>query len=217
MGVQIMFDRKEKEVAKLFLEHFDRVSEALYHLRELIISYLHNNNNDFKESSLLVHQSENAADKVKEAIESKLYAGAFLPINRGDYIMLAEFMDRIANQAETTANLIILTRPEIPEFLNTDLIELLDKGIAAFDAFKVALDTMDQDVEVVRKAIMRITTLETEADKIEWETIKTLFKSDLDLCSKLHIRELVEDIAIISDLAEDTGERLGFMILKRPL
>jgi len=113
-----MFDRKEKEVTKLFLDHFDRVSEALHHLRELIVSYLHNNNNNFKESSLLVHQSENAADKVKQAIEAKLYAGAFLPINRGDYIMLAEFMDRIANQAETTANLIILTRPEIPEFLN---------------------------------------------------------------------------------------------------
>ncbi len=211
-----MFDRKEKEVAKLFLDHFDRVSEALQHLRELIVSYLHHNNN-FKESSLLVHQSENAADKVKQAIEAKLYAGAFLPINRGDYIMLAEFMDRIANQAETTANLIILTRPEIPEFLNEDLIELLDKGISAFDAFKVALNSMDKDVDVVREAIMRITTLETEADKIEWETIKMLFKSDLDLCRKLHIRELVEDIAIISDLAEDTGERLGFMILKRPL
>jgi uncharacterized protein len=211
-----MFDRKEKEVAKLFLEHFDRVAEALHHLRELIVSYLHNDNN-FKESSLLVHQSENAADKVKQAIEAKLYAGAFLPINRGDYIMLAEFMDRIANQAETTANLIILTRPEIPEFLNDDLIELLDKGIAAFDAFKVALDSMDKDVDVVREAIMRITVFETEADKIEWETIKTLFKSDLDLCHKLHIRELIEDIAIISDLAEDTGERLGFMILKRPL
>lgn len=212
----MIFNRKEKEVSQLFLDHFSSVAEALGHLRELIVSYLHHDYN-FKESSLLVHQSENAADKIKQAIEAKLYAGAFLPINRGDYIMLAEFMDRIANQAETTANLIILTRPEIPEFLNKDLIELLDKGIAAFDAFKAALDTMDRDVEVVRKAIMQITTLETEADKIEWETIKKLFKSDLDLCCKLHIRELVKDIAIISDLAEDTGERLGFMILKRPL
>ena len=211
-----MFDRKEKEVTQLFLDHFDRVSEALQHLRELIVSYLHHDNN-FKDSSLLVHRSEQEADKVKQAIEAKLYAGAFLPINRGDYIMLAEFMDRIANQAETTANLIVLTRPKIPEFLNDDLLELLDKGIAAFDAFKVALETMDRDVDVVREAIMRITAFETEADRIEWETIKKLFKSNLDLCHKLHIRELVEDIAIISDLSEDAGERLGFMILKRPL
>ncbi len=212
----MLFDRKEKEVAQLFLDHFARVSEALNHLRDLIVSYLQDNNN-FKESSLLIHQSEQEADKVKQAIEAKLYDGAFLPINRGDYIMLAEFIDRIANQAETTANLIVLTRPEIPEFLNNDLIELLDRGIASFDAFKAALVAMDLDIDQVKDAIIRVTAFETEADKIEWETIKKLFKSDLDLCRKLHIRELVEDIAVISDLSEDAAERLGVMVVKRPL
>ena len=211
----MLFDRKEKEVGQLFLDHFARVSEALQHLRELIVSYL-NHNNNFKDSSLLIHQSENEADKVKRAIEAKLYGGAFLPINRGDYIMLAEYIDRIANQAETTANLIVLTRPEIPEFLNDDILELLDRGIASFDAFKAALEAMDQDVNRVKEAIIRVSTFETEADKIEWETTKALFKSDLDLCHKLHIRELVQDIAIISDLAEDAAERLGVMAVKRP-
>jgi uncharacterized protein len=210
-----MFDRKEKEVAQLFLDHSDRVSEALNHLRDLIVSYLQQNQ-DFKGSSLLVHQSENAADKVKRAIEAKLYAGAFLPINRGDYILLTEFIDRIANQAETTANLIVLTRPEIPEFLNNDLLELLDRGIASFNAFKIALKSMNLDIDQLKDAIIQVTTFETEADRIEWETIKKLFKSDLDLCRKLHVRELVEDIAIISDLAEDAAERVGVMAVKRP-
>ena len=212
----MIFNRKEKEVSQLFLDHFSVVAEALGHLRELMESYLHHNNN-FKESSLRVHQSENEADKVKQAIEAKLYAGAFLPINRGDYIMLAEFVDRIANQAETTANLIVLTRPEIPEFLNAGILELLDRGIASFNAFKVALEAMDLDIEKVKDAIIQVTTFETEADKIEWETIKTLFKSDLDLCRKLHIRELIQDIAYISDLSEDAAERLGVMVVKRPL
>ena len=211
-----MFDRKEKEIAQLFLDHFDRVSEALNHLRELIVSYLHHDNN-FKESSFLVHQSEHEADKVKQAIEAKLYAGAFLPINRGDYIMLAEFIDRIANQAETTANLIVLTRPAIPEFMNDNLLELLDRGIASFNAFKVALEAMDRDIDKVQDAIIQVTAFETDADKIEWETIKQLFKSDLDLCRKLHIRELVQDIAYISDLSEDAAERLGVMVVKRPI
>jgi len=212
----MIFNRKEKEVSQLFLDHFSVVAEALGHLRELMEAYLHHNNN-FKESSLRVHQSENEADKVKQAIEAKLYAGAFLPINRGDYIMLAEFVDRIANQAETTANLIVLTRPEIPEFLNAGILELLDRGIASFNAFKVALEAMDLDIEKVKDAIIQVTTFETEADKIEWETIKTLFKSDLDLCRKLHIRELIQDIAYISDLSEDAAERLGVMVVKRPL
>ena len=76
---------------------------------------------------------------------------------------------------------------------------------------------MDLDIEKVKDAIIQVTTFETEADKIEWETIKTLFKSDLDLCRKLHIRELIQDIAYISDLSEDAAERLGVMVVKRPL
>ncbi len=212
----MLFDRKEKEVDQLFMEHYDRVAEALQHLRVLITAYLHHDHK-FKDSSLLVHRSEQEADQVKQAIESKLYAGAFLPINRGDYIMMAEFIDRIANQAETTANLIVLTRPEIPEFFHEDLLLLLDKAIASFDSFKAALEKMHRDIDTVTDAIRLVVSFETEADKIEWETIKKLFKSDLDLARKLHIRELVKDIAIISDLAEDAAERLGVMVVKRPL
>lgn len=212
----MIFSRKEKEVEKLFMEHYARVNEALVNLKELIITYLQDNRK-FKEASLAVHQSEQAADAIKQEIEAKLYAGAFLPINRGDYIMLAEFIDRIANQAETTANLIVLTRPEIPDFLDNDLTLLLDKAIFSFDGFKGALENMNRDIEAVKDSIARVVTFETEADRLEWETIKKLFKSKLELARKLHLRELVEDIAYISDLAEDAAERLGVMIVKRPL
>jgi len=75
---------------------------------------------------------------------------------------------------------------------------------------------MNLDIDQLKDAIIQVTTFETEADRIEWETIKKLFKSDLDLCRKLHVRELVEDIAIISDLAEDAAERVGVMAVKRP-
>jgi len=212
----MIFSKKEKEVEKLFMEHYARVNEALLNLKELIITYLQDDRK-FKEASLLVHQSEQAADAIKQEIEAKLYAGAFLPINRGDYIMLAEFIDRIANQAETTANLIVLTRPEIPDFLDNDLTLLLDKAIFSFDGFKGALENMNKDIDAVKESIARVVTFETEADRLEWETIKKLFKSNLDLARKLHLRELVEDIAYISDLAEDAAERLGVMIVKRPL
>ncbi len=212
----MFFARKEKEVVQLFIDHYQFVVQALEHLRVLLTDYLQHDR-EFKVESLQVHTSEHAADEVKQAIEAKLYAGAFLPINRGDYIMLAEFIDRIANQAETTANLIVLTRPDIPDFLHPDLILLIDKAIASFTAFRAPLESLNQETEAVKKGIAGVVTLEMEADRIEWETIKKLFKSDLDLARKLHIRELVSDIAAISDFAEDAAERLGIMIMKRPL
>lgn len=212
----MLFDRKEKEVDQLFLDHFEKVAEALQHLRDLIANYL-KSDKEFKDESLMVHTSEQEADLIKQKIEAKLYDGAFLPINRGDYIMLAEFIDRIANQAETTANLIVLTRPEIPDFLKENLVSLLDKAIAAFESFKGALQTIHKDTKTIKAAIREVIKFETQADELEWETVKLVFKSKLELARKLHLRELIEDIAIISDLAEDAAERLGIMTVKRPL
>jgi hypothetical protein len=124
----MFFDRKEREVEKLFLQHFTEVGDALTHLATLLDCYL-KGDKEFKNASMRVHESEHAADKVKESIEGMLYQGAFMPINRGDYIILAEFIDRIANEAELTANMIVLTRPQIPDFLKNDLMSLLSKSI----------------------------------------------------------------------------------------
>jgi len=212
----MLFDRKEKEVDQLFLDHFEKVAEALQHLKTLVINYL-KSDKEFKDESLMVHTSEQEADLVKQKIEAKLYEGAFLPINRGDYIMLAEFIDRIANQAETTANLIVLTRPEIPDFIQNNLVNLLEEAIAAFEAFKGALKPLHKDTKTIKAAIREVIKFETRADELEWETIKQVFKSNLELARKLHLRELIEDIAIISDLTEDAAERLGIMTVKRPL
>lgn len=212
----MFFDRKEKEVESLFLDHFEKVGNALTHLKEMLSAYLVGNK-DFKEASLRVHQSEHEADLVKQAIESKLYEGAFMPINRADYIVLAEFIDRIANQAEVTANLLVLTRPEVPDFLKEDLTLLLDRSIASFCAIREALLMIHKDLDKVKGAVAEATAREKEADKIEWEAIKKVFKSDLDLARKLHLRELIHDVTAISDQAEDAAERFGIMIVKQAI
>ncbi len=212
----MIFSKKEKEVKKLFLDHFEKVGESLSHLKDLIVYYL-KNDKEFKNSSFRVHQSEHEADLVKRNIEKKLYEGAFMPINRSDYIILAEFVDRIANQAEITANLIVLTRPQIPDFIRDDLVNLMDKSRSAFKSLHDALELIQQDFSQVKEAAKQVIVYEEEADRIEWETVKKIFKSDLELALKLQLRELVHDIAQISDYAEDTAERFYIMLVKQAL
>ncbi|HOO76436.1 MAG TPA: TIGR00153 family protein [bacterium] len=210
------FNRKEKEAEELFLKHCDKVMEALNHLHDLVAEYL-KCDKEFKAESLKVHQSENEADIVKQEIECLLYEGAFLPINRGDYILLAEFIDRIANQCEQVANLVVLTRLVIPDFLNEDILALLEKGRLAVGSFRKAMEAVNGDVEALKATIQEVLVFEGEGDRIEWDTIKKIFKSDLDLARKLHLRELIMAIGEIADLAEDASERLGIMLVKRPL
>lgn len=212
----MFFDRKEREVEKQFLQQFGEVGKALGHLKALLGDYLRGDK-EFKADSMQVHESEHAADLVKESIERMLYQGAFMPINRGDYIILAEFIDRMANQAESTANLIVLTRPQIPDFLKADLPVLLAASIDAFNALREALVMLHTDIKKVKEAVDRVLVFEKTADEIEWEAVKKVFKSPLELAHKLQLRELINDLAAISDQAKDTAERFGIMLVKQAI
>jgi hypothetical protein len=56
---------------------------------------------------------------------------------------------------------------------------------------------------------------EKEADKISTNLKIALFESDLELVSKLHLREFVDRIDGVADLAEDVADRLTIYAIKR--
>ena len=44
---------------------------------------------------------------------------------------------------------------------------------------------------------------------------KAIFVSDLDLARKMHLREFVEQIDAVADVAEDVSDRLAAYAIKR--
>ena len=68
------------------------------------------------------------------------------------------------------------------------------------------------DVPVYNHKVM---LYEKEADIIGTNLKKAIFNSDLDLAHKLHLREFVEQIDSIADMAEDVADRLAIYAIKR--
>jgi uncharacterized protein Yka (UPF0111/DUF47 family) len=57
---------------------------------------------------------------------------------------------------------------------------------------------------------------EKEADALGTALKREIFASDkLDLAQKLHLREFVEHIDTIADMAEDVADRLAIYAIKR--
>jgi hypothetical protein len=73
------------------------------------------------------------------------------------------------------------------------------------------------DINKVKAAVDYVIAYEKEADEIEWEGIKKVFKSELELAHKLQLRELINDLSAISDQSKDAAERFGIMLLKQAL
>ena len=210
----MLFDRKEKKLGELLDQHFEKVGETLHHLRRLLECYLREDR-EFKKIAPLIHHSENEADELKERIMTTLHEGAFMPPNREDYVVLANIVDEIANRAQSIGNLIVLTRPEIPEFLRESLTELTDGALKAFDGLRDVLKALNQDINRVRAKAEKVREEEGEVDRLEWETIKSVSKSLKDLAHKFQLREIIQMIASIADLAENAADRFKLMLIKQ--
>ena len=61
----------------------------------------------------------------------------------------------------------------------------------------------------------KVRLYEKEADIIGSNLKRAIFDSDLDLATKLHLREFVEQIDSVADVAEDVSDRLAIYAIKR--
>ena len=210
----MLFDKKEKELVGLLEEHFSKVSDTLKHLKKSVDLYLAEDSG-FKAEAGEVHRLENEADEVEEKILTRLHAGAFMPPNREDYVILTEIVDEIANRAQHISNLIILTRPEIPEFLKKDLSALIGEALKSFKELEEVLQALIHDINRVREKADRVSDEESRVDLLEWDAIKSVSKSVHDLAHRIQLREIIQMISSIADLAEDAADCFKLMLIKQ--
>ncbi|MEA1927918.1 MAG: DUF47 family protein [Candidatus Auribacterota bacterium] len=210
----MLFNKKEKELAILLETHFGKVDEVLKHLDNTMDFYLAGKS-EFKDEAGEVHRLENEADEVREEILAQLHAGAFMPPNREDYVILAGLVDEIANRGQHISNLIVLTRPEIPGFLKDTLRELTQAALASFAELRKVLQALNHDINRVREEAAKVAAQESEVDRLEWDAIKSASKNIEDLAHKMQLRELIQMISSLADLAEDAADRFKLMLIKQ--
>jgi len=212
----MFFDKKAREVEKLMLEHSEQTGKTLLELQIMIKDYCQKDKH-FKQESYEIHLEEHEADKIRRKIGKMLYEGAFLPIYREDYFKLVEMVDKIANQCEAIGDFVTLTRPCIPEFLESEFHSLIVKTIAIHEELKVMLKCfLDGDKNLMKSAV-KIREFEQDIDKQQFYMTRTLFKSDFEKIEKLHTKSLIDGISKVSNLIEDVSDQFEIIAAKNRL
>jgi hypothetical protein len=209
--------KKEKEVIELITKHADKMEECLSTAIKTIQAYLKDNIDAAKTLARETDKIELEADLIRHEIRNKLYSGAYMPLIREDIYKLVECIDMVANSAEKCCDFFLNQRPEIPDFLKPDYLEVTQESFGVNVALKYALLCYLKGicpVEVARQHSKEIGLLESKVDKMEWDITKKIFSSDLGYSHKIHLRLCLESIVSISDLAEDAADRLELVTLK---
>ncbi|HEC63132.1 MAG TPA: TIGR00153 family protein [Candidatus Acetothermia bacterium] len=209
------FGRSWKRVESLVKQHLQQVEQAIESFQKAITSYLAGKLAEAEELAYATHRAEGRADDVRRQVETEILKGALLASSRRDILEIIEGTDKLANAAEATLDYLLPQRVEIPNELEPQIQAIVARSADIFTEVKTALHLLFTDMRRALESTRRIENLESEVDHLEREAIERLFKMDIDLARKIHVRDFIEVLVELSDRAEDLSDRIEIMVAQR--
>ncbi len=209
------FRRSWKRVEELVKEHLQQVEEAIETFQKAIAAYLRGDDTEAEELAYATHRAEGRADDVRRKVETEILRGALLASSRRDILEIIEGVDKLANAAEATLDYLIPQRVDIPPEIEPEIQAIAAKSADIFTEVKTALHLLFTDMRQVLGSTRKIENLESEVDHLERTAIEKLFRMDIDLARKIHVRDFIEVLVELSDRAEDLSDRIEIMVALR--
>ena len=208
--------RRTKELEQKIDSFFDKLSETAVVYRLAVRGYLKQGaDEDFRARLDRVNALESDADQLRREIEQQLYANTLIPDSRGDVLGLIETADQLLSQFEGSLWAFTIETPDIPDEFKDGFKKLASMVVKAVDELGLGARAFFRTPHDVPAYNHKVMLYEREADIIGTKLKMAIFGSDLDLARKLHLREFVEQIDSIADLAEDVADRLAIYAIKR--
>ena len=198
-------------------EFLDLVSEAGILFGKGLESYLKVDMDDFNERFAAVSGHERRADELRRDIEKQLYLKTLIPENRGDVLAILESTDDVIDTLKETLTRFSVERPAIGEEFNALFFELSRSSLQSIEWLVRAIRSFFRDFSSVSDHIHKVAFYEHEADVAAVKLKRSIFESDLDLSHKIHLRDFVENVEMISDCAESVSDRLAIYTIKRQI
>ena len=212
-----MLFKKEKEVIDLIEQHAAKMEACLSTAIETLLTYLEDDIAKAKTLARRTDALESEADLIRLQIRDRLYSGAYMPVLREDIYKLVESLDRVANAAEKCCDTFLNQRPEIPTELRTLYADIIRTSLGIGEPLKNAVLCYLRGIcpiEVSREHAKEVGLAESKVDSLEWDLTKEIFSSTLSYGHKVHLRRCLDNIASVSDRAEDSADQLELVSLK---
>ncbi len=216
IGKDVSLFRRTKELESEIDSFFDKLSQSGLLFKRAVQVYLDEGcTEEFEEKLQSVNRLESEADKLRRAIETKLYAQTLIPESRGDVLGLLENLDSLLNLYEGALWGFSIEQPDIPEEFCADFSALCDQAVFAVESIVLASRAFFRNIEAVGDHMHKVMFYEKEADRASTKLKREIFGSNLDLAHKSHLRQFVEYIDSLADRSEDVADRLAIYTIKR--
>ena len=214
-----------KSPFKPLQEHLEKVKECLEQIQPLFDSLYKQDSKEFKTISKNIMKLEHQADKIKDKIRDNLPKNLFLAVNRRDLMNLLSAQDSVCDAIEDLAVVLNLREMTVPEELKPLLDNLVKKVVQVGNlSVEVILELNNlleasfsgPEAEKVIKMVGEVSTMEWEADKIQYKLAQTLFKmeKELDPVSIFMWMKIFQTLSKVADASEKVTKLLRLFLSK---
>ncbi len=214
-----------KSPFKPLQEHLEKVKECLEQIQPLFDSLYKQDFKEVKAISKKIMKLEHQADKIKDKIRDNLPKNLFLAVDRRDLLNLLSAQDSVCDTVEDLAVVLNLRETTVPEKLKPLLNDLTKKVVLVGNlsaSVILELNTLLEasfggpEAEKVTKMIGEVSTLEWEADKVQFKLAQALFKmeKELDPVSIFMWMKIFQTLSEIADASEKVTKLLRLFLSK---
>lgn len=205
-----IFLPKDRIFYSLFQDSSERVLMMSSTLKQLI------NEPDKAKRNLLMTQIEDLEHKNDEAthtIFTELSRNFITPFDREDIHYLATALDDVADHVYAAAKKIMFYHIDTDDYglrKFADLIVLSTEQVT-----KAVYELKDmKNLRNITEAIVRINSIENQADDLFDQNIERLFEEEEDVKAVIKMREIYQVLESATDKCEDAGNVIESIIIK---
>lgn len=168
---------------------------------------------------------ESEADYLKRDLRLHLPKGLFLPVPRADILEILNLQDRIANQAEDIAGLVLGRKMRIPAKIESIYMSFLSRCLAATDQTLKAINELDElletgfrgnEAKLVEQMILELDRIEHDTDTLQVQVRQALFHIEHELppVDVVFLYKVIEWTGDLADRSQMVGGQLHLLLAR---
>jgi predicted phosphate transport protein (TIGR00153 family) len=160
-----------------------------------------------------IHDIEHKADNITHKIFTELSINFITPFDREDIHYLATSLDDIIDYIHGSSNRLVLYNVEK---LSPAMVKLAEITLKQAQEIQIAISNMRSmnNVVRIREAIVRINSLENQADDVFDASIANLFLTQTNAVELIKEKELLANMETATDKCEDVANVIESIIIK---
>ena len=199
---------------RVFFELFEQVADNVARMGTIMKDVVAETDFD-KRASLIgqIEDLEHANDELTHSIFTELGRNFITPFDREDIHYLATSLDDIADYIYASAKKINFYRVNPNDMGMQKMAELIEQGAAQIRIAVLELRNM-KNMRNITEALVKINSIENQADDIFDMSIERLFATEPDAKEVIKKREIYQVMEIVTDKCEDASNVIESIIIK---